>query len=195
MNPNRELIIVGGPNGAGKTTFAKGFLKKRRFEYLSADLIAAELAATGSTDVLLAAGREFLSRLSQGIERGDNLLVESTLSGRTLRTKIEYAIEKGYRISVIYIFLSRPTSCIERVKLRVRTGGHDVPATDIIRRFQRSVNNFWNIYRTLAHQWLQVYNGGEEYLDVSFGVRDFETIHDPELHQQFRQLMTDENPL
>ena len=33
-------------------------------------------------------------------------------------------------------------------------GGHDVPETDVRRRFDRSIKNFLVLYRTLADSWL-----------------------------------------
>ena len=43
---------------------------------------------------------------------------------------------------------------IERVKLRVFQGGHNVPEQDIMRRFERSWINFKQIYKTLADSWI-----------------------------------------
>lgn len=37
--------------------------------------------------------------------------------------------------------------------MRVRQGGHDVPRTDVVRRFERSWVNFLRIYRPLADVW------------------------------------------
>jgi predicted ABC-type ATPase len=51
------LYIVGGPNGAGKTTIANEFLQTAAepFEYIGADLIAAELAPQNPAAAQIAA--------------------------------------------------------------------------------------------------------------------------------------------
>jgi len=43
---------------------------------------------------------------------------------------------------------------IERVKLRVAQGGHNVPKQEIIRRFERSWINFQEAYKPLADSWI-----------------------------------------
>ena len=43
---------------------------------------------------------------------------------------------------------------IERVKLRVSQGGHNIPEQDIRRRFERSWINFQEIYKSLADSWI-----------------------------------------
>jgi predicted ABC-type ATPase len=41
-----------------------------------------------------------------------------------------------------------------RIKERVLRGGHNVPEADVRRRFNRSIKNFMQSYRHLAHSWL-----------------------------------------
>lgn len=33
-------------------------------------------------------------------------------------------------------------------------GGHNIATRDVIRRYKRSFNNFWNAYRDLADSWV-----------------------------------------
>ena len=42
---------------------------------------------------------------------------------------------------------------VARIKGRVAEGGHDVPVTDVRRRFGRSVKNFFRVYRRLLDSW------------------------------------------
>jgi predicted ABC-type ATPase len=61
------------------------------------------------------------------------------------------------------VFLSLPSVelALQRIAARVRQGGHDVPRTDVVRRFNRSWRNFQLIYRELADM-LEIYdNAGE----------------------------------
>ena len=41
-----------------------------------------------------------------------------------------------------------------RIKDRVASGGHDVPAVDVERRFNRGVYNFFKYYKPLSDTWL-----------------------------------------
>jgi predicted ABC-type ATPase len=44
-----------------------------------------------------------------------------------------------YRIVLVYVALKDPELYIERVRLRVSRGGHDIPDVDIRRRYARSL--------------------------------------------------------
>jgi predicted ABC-type ATPase len=56
--------------------------------------------------------------------------------------------------------LKSPQAHVDRVAIRVQTGGHHVPTDDVIRRYSRSIANFWNTYRNLADNWTVHYNSG-----------------------------------
>jgi predicted ABC-type ATPase len=42
---------------------------------------------------------------------------------------------------------------LARIKERVSLGGHDVPAVDVRRRFDRSIYNFLKVYEPLLDAW------------------------------------------
>ena len=56
----------------------------------------------------------------------------------------------------------RMSIAIERVKLRVAQGGHNVPEQDIKRRFDRSWINFEKMYKPLADSWIVFDTSGKE---------------------------------
>ncbi len=184
---SKEIWIIGGPNGAGKTTWVRRALGEQRdVSYLSADRIAAELSPEKPETAAITAGREFLRRLRAQIEVGEDLIVESTLSGRGMTRFLELARLRGYRIVIIFIFLRRADLCVERVRQRVRKGGHDVPETDIRRRYSRSKVNFWNLYRPMADAWHLFINDLEEsFLEVAIGDVDGEYILEPKPFELF----------
>ncbi len=93
---SKEIWIVGGPNGAGKTTWVRGALEDQRGgTYLSADQIAAELSPGSPDAAAVAAGRRFLHRLRSAIHEGEDLIVESTLSGRGMARYLKLARERA----------------------------------------------------------------------------------------------------
>lgn len=167
----KKLIIVGGANGSGKTTFSKEIIAYNNLEFLNADEIERELReqSEDATSKLLTAGKEFFRRLDSFLNKGESFVLESTLSGSYLKKIIQKAISLDYQIQIVYVFLKSPTDCIQRVKLRVQLGGHDVPSEDIIRRFYRSKINFWNEYKDLAHEWNIVYNSDSNPQEVVVG--------------------------
>jgi len=60
-----------------------------------------------------------------------------------------------------------PNICINRIKARVLNGGHNIPDEDVIRRFYRSKNNFWNKYKDIVDEWDLFYNGVADYILVA----------------------------
>ncbi len=184
---SKESIIISGPNGAGKTTFAKAYLKEYAYEYLNPDDTAVELNPDKPEKAGIYAGRLFLRKLETLIGQGKNLLIESTLSGRSFQQIIKKMKQAGYIITIIYIFLDTPATCFARVKERVRNGGHNVPEPDIVRRFYRSKANFWQIYRNEADLWHLFYNSNEYFLSVAFGEKVSYTTNDEALFKLFIQ--------
>lgn len=188
----KELIIVGGANGVGKTTFAVEYASRRNCLYLGADAIAAELAPDAPGLVPVAAGQELTRRLTAALCSDDTIVLESTLSGRTLRHVIGNARDNGFAITIVYLFLDSPDTCVERVEERVHKGGHSVPEPDIRRRFFRSIRNFWRLYRPLADHWVLIYNSGNQPLDVAAGTAEDVTVRDAELYVTFTRWFEDD---
>lgn len=184
----KELVVIAGPNGAGKTAFAEEFLAQRPCTYLSADRIASQLAPDDPMSENVRAAREFVRRVGGHLAGSESFLVESTLSGRTFVHFLRKARERGFRSSIIFVFVDSAAVCIERIRQRVRKGGHTVPDSDVRRRFSRSLANFWHLYRPLADDWGLVYNGGSEFMDVAIGTRKEMTVRDEMRFQQFLSL-------
>ena len=60
----------------------------------------------------------------------------------------------GYKVKLVFLYLPDVRLAIERVKNRVRQGGHNVPVETIRRRYEKGWYNFQNIYRQLADAWV-----------------------------------------
>jgi predicted ABC-type ATPase len=58
----------------------------------------------------------------------------------------------GYSIHLIFLLLPNVAMAIQRVKDRVRQGGHAVTDEDVRRRFQRGIQNFRD-YRQVVDYW------------------------------------------
>ncbi len=60
------------------------------------------------------------------------------------------------------IFLNLPTAdlAVARVSARVAQGGHAVPEATIRRRFDKEMQNFHTMYRSLVSSWALYDNSG-----------------------------------
>jgi predicted ABC-type ATPase len=168
---DKTLYIIGGPNGAGKTTIANRLLAAPSFdhEYIGADLIAAELSPNNPSLAQIEAAREFMRRTQACFNEGRNCLLESTLSGRSLARTIATAQALGYRVEIQFVHIDSAQLSLARVQQRVAKGGHDVPEADVIRRYARTIRNFWGPYRPMADYWTVTYNGSGGASTVAFG--------------------------
>jgi predicted ABC-type ATPase len=154
-----ELIVIAGPNGAGKSTTAPvllpGVLSVTTF--VNADVIAQGLAGYSPESVALEAGRIMLERLRSLADQRRNFAFETTLASRSYGSWISALQSSGYRARLVFIWLSSPEVAVQRVQERVKAGGHHVDPDTIIRRYERGLRNFFQIYRRIADDW-RMYN-------------------------------------
>ena len=150
----KTCILIAGPNGAGKTTFATEFLPKEAAleNFLNADLIAAGLSPFAPARVAVEASKILLDRVRECLRRGESFAVESTLSGKAHLRLIQEARAGGYRVVLHFLNLPSVDLAIERVRRRVRKGGHNIPEEVIVRRYARGLQNL-EIYKAVADDW------------------------------------------
>lgn len=159
----KKCYIVAGPNGAGKTTFARTYLPKEAdcLNFVNADLIAEGISPLQPEAAAIEAGKMLLRRIEEFVANGESFAFETTLSGLSYTRRIPSWREEGYRIVLFYLRLPSVDLAIERVRMRVRAGGHNVPEETVRRRFTRSWENFQHHYSPLADKWVVFDNSGE----------------------------------
>jgi predicted ABC-type ATPase len=147
-----EVFIIGGANGSGKTTAAMtllpGYLKV--FEFVNADEIARGLNPLKPETANIAAGKAMIHRIDDLIAAKKNFAFETTCAGRHHLKTIEACRKAGYQITLIYFWIPSAKMAIQRVRSRVKQGGHSIPEHDINRRYSSGINNLVNIYLPLV---------------------------------------------
>lgn len=128
----RTYTIIGGVNGVGKSSFT-GVLKERFTDLgtiIDVDKITAELGGNA-----LAGGKAALTKINECIRKGVSFTQETPLSEWHTEATAKEVVEKGYRVRMYYIGLDSAAESIARIANRVRRGGHDIPTSDVERRF------------------------------------------------------------
>ena len=162
-NARPNLYIIAGPNGAGKTTFARKFLPQyvECLEFVNADFIAGGLSPFAPERAAIHAGRVMLEQIHSLAERGVDFGFETTLSGKTYMKLLQGMKKRGYLVHIFFLWITNVELSLERIKLRVRNGGHAIPEAIVRRRFGRSLPNFLRVYRHLADSWTIFDNSGD----------------------------------
>jgi predicted ABC-type ATPase len=159
---SKKILIIAGPNGAGKTTFAREFLPRegRCAQFINADYLAHALSPFSPEKAAMRAGRIMISELKNHIEHGQNVALETTLSGKRYARLIPEWQTMGYAIKLVFLKLQCVDMAIKRVATRVEQGGHNIPEQAIRRRFRTGRKNFENVYKPLVDAWALYDNSG-----------------------------------
>lgn len=177
-----KLYIIAGPNGSGKTTVAHEVVRDETATFLNAD----EIALKNKDDIGLLSGRILLDKFDKLIAEHKSIVLESTISGNYHNRIIDQARKAKYEIIFIYVFLESVEQNIKRINHRVAMGGHNVPKTDVYRRFERSMKNFKNVIKKVDY-WELRYNGNENCEVVARGTGDILDILDDALYNKFKK--------
>lgn len=191
MSTNKppRVALVAGINGAGKTTASHWVLANvlKIKTFVNADTIARGLNAFDPESEASRAGRIMLAQLDDLAAARRDFSFETTLSARAYSPFLAKLKASGYEVYLYYFWLDSADTAIARVATRVRSGGHHIPDDTIRRRYSRSVNNFFKLYRPLCNSWRVYDNSGDYSRFVAFGDESHETILDGETWAQFER--------
>ena len=164
-----SLYIIAGPNGAGKTTTAETLLPDflHCVEYVNADNIARGISPFNPESVAFQAGRVMLERMKELVDRKIDFAFETTLSAKSYVSFIKFCKQKGYDITLIFIFLDSPETAKQRVKSRVEKGGHNIPEKIIERRYYKGLENLGKYFVNLCDSVMIFNNTGQTPILVS----------------------------
>ncbi len=152
----KNLYIISGCNGAGKTTASFTILPEilNCKEFVNADEIAKGLSPFQPEKVAFEAGRIMLNRINELLHEEKTFAFETTLATKSYKSKILEAQKKGYTVTLLFFWLQNSNLAIERVKTRVKEGGHNIETSVIIRRYKNGISNLFNIYLDLVDEVL-----------------------------------------
>lgn len=125
------------------------------------DAIARTIEAAEPSSAAIPAARRAIGMCRTLITQRASFIVESTLAGHGAMSLMMTAKRAGYRTLLIYVALGEPELHIDRVRLRVAQGGHDIPDVDVRRRYFRSISRAPEAIR-LADEAIVLDNAGSK---------------------------------
>ncbi len=139
----KRYIIFAGVNGAGKTTLYNAGLTEdtREMTRINVDEMVRTFGRWDNPEDVYRAGMMVIGRLHKCFQNGESLNQETTLCGHSILANIRHAKELGYVIEIHYVGVDSADIAIQRVHQRVLDGGHDIPESDVRRRYGESLRN------------------------------------------------------
>lgn len=138
--------IVGGPNGSGKSSLYSN-TDIEAFDQsvwiINPDQLTQRIQLIEKlplSEANLQAVVRIESWLEASIRAHQTVGVETVLSTDKYRRLVLLAKERQFAVRLIFILLSSPELNVQRVRLRVEKGGHDVPEESIRKRWIRSLH-------------------------------------------------------
>jgi len=140
-----KLIIIAGPNGSGKTSVTGKILEHQWIEnciYINPDNIAKDdFGDWNSLEAVIKAANKAAELREEYLLKKGGILFETVLSAGDKLDYIKRAKETGYFIRLFFVGTDHPSINASRIARRVMEGGHDVPISKIVSRFDKSILN------------------------------------------------------
>jgi predicted ABC-type ATPase len=155
-----RLWIVAGPNGSGKTsTYDNADIEDfgRSVWIINPDALAKrirDIEGLESVPANVEAVQRIERWLYSSIDAHQTVGVETVLSTPKYRALVLAAKKRKFTVRLIYVLLNSAQLNIERVRLRVAKGGHDVPTDKIVQRRARSLEQLPWFLRESDEAWL-----------------------------------------
>jgi predicted ABC-type ATPase len=116
----------------------------------AARAIIAANPGLGQTEANAAAWTQGRTLLRRAIDEGLDFTFETTLGGNTMPALLTEAAQRGIEIRLFFVGLESADAHVERVRQRVRAGGHDIPEAAIRRRYRHSRINLIKLLPALT---------------------------------------------
>ena len=157
-NHRPVLIVIAGPNGSGKTTVTEQILRHEWMEdaiYINPDIIAQEKFGDWNSVEAVKKSIAYCEELREScISEGKSLIFETVLSRKDKVDYIRRAMAAGFFVRVFFVCTESPTINASRIARRVMQGGHDVPISKIISRYNLSIANCVEVARIVDRCYL-----------------------------------------
>lgn len=166
-----KMYIISGCNGSGKTTCTYSLLPEllECRQFVNSDEFAKSISPFNPSAASVRAGRYMLMKVNYLLQRRETFSIETTLATRTLVRIAQKAQKLGYEVTILYFWLSSPQKAIERVRNRVKSGGHDIPEEVIKRRYYMGLDYLFNYYIPVCDHWILADNSEPPFRVIAQG--------------------------
>lgn len=185
----KTYTIIGGVNGVGKSSLTGVLLAN--LQDLGYVIDVDKITAQCNGDKITG-GKKAIKKINDCIDKGISFTQETTLSGRKTLETIKKAIDQNYKIRLFYVGVGSLDESLARIANRVKKGGHDIPTSDVQRRY---ATRFENLMRILPYcnqaEFYDNENGFVKVAKYENGSLFFEGAYMPTWLLQFESFLHD----
>lgn len=183
------LYIISGCNGAGKTTASYTILPEmlKCREFVNSDEIAKGLSPFNADSIAVAieASRIMYKRIQELMSAQETFALETTLATRSGVKLVQEAQQRGYYVTLLYFWLNTPELAIERVRMRVAAGGHNIEEKTIRRRYRTGIHNLFELYLPSCDYWMITDNSMQPMQIIAKGFKnERKEIYNPVIYNK-----------
>lgn len=143
VNHPPRMLVIAGPPGSGKSTAFP--VQESGLDFYNADDRAAELNGgdflTISPAIRAFVNLEFERFIEEHIERVESHAFETTLRSGITFEQARKAKARGFTTIMLYLAVGDVEEAIERVAIRVESGGHPIETTILRQTYEASLAN------------------------------------------------------
>ena len=160
------FYLFAGVNGAGKSTLYNLAMINQNIKNtirINTDEIVREIGDWKNNSDQLKAAKMAINLRNECFLCGKSFNEETTLTGKTILKIIDRAKELGYELQLFYVGVSSTEIAKERIKNRVKKGGHNIENNVVEKRYYESLKNLKEII--LKFDKVQLYDNSNKYIE------------------------------
>ncbi len=187
------MFIISGCNGSGKTTATYSLLPEMLecHEFVNSDEFAKSISPFDPSEASIGASRRMLLKINYLMSLNLDFGIETTLATRSLLGVIRDAKARGYRVTLLYLWLDSPEKAMERVRKRVSAGGHNITEETLRRRYAIGLRYFFQTYRDACDRWVLADNTQPPFCVIAEGAGEKMTIRHRNKYDKILESLND----
>lgn len=187
------MFIISGCNGSGKTTATYSLLPEMLecHEFVNSDEFAKSISPFDPSEASIGASRQMLLKINYLMSLNLDFGIETTLATRSLLGVISEAKARGYHVTLLYLWLASPELAMERVRMRVSAGGHNITEETLRRRYVTGLRYFFSTYKDACDRWVLADNTQPPFYVIAEGTASKEVIRHRNTYNKILESLND----